>query len=151
MTGNAERPLSREFNRFQPGPPNRGGLILPLIDDRLWPGRCKAAVRACCGPSSALSALRGMLTALPRDRRSAREHAVLHALRDRLLGERDGADMAPVIGLTAVARSPIAEEPLRIRVRAMAQILDCRFKDAACRTAPAGMGYADDASRCIGE
>ena len=60
MTGNAERPLSREFNRFQPGPPNRGGLILPLIDDRLWPGRCKAAVRACCGPSSALSALRGM-------------------------------------------------------------------------------------------
>jgi len=54
MTGNAERPLSREFNRFQPGPPNRGGLILPLIDDRLWPGRCKAAVRACCGPFSAL-------------------------------------------------------------------------------------------------
>src|SRR5262249_57713060 len=50
---------------------------------------------------------------------------------DRLLGQRDGIDVAPVVALTAVGRAPIAEEPLRIRVRAMAKVLDAEDAGSA--------------------
>src|SRR5258706_16356711 len=43
----------------------------------------------------------------------------------RLLpGQRDGVDVAPVVALLAVGRAAVTEEPPRIRIGAMVEILD---------------------------
>src|SRR6266699_537235 len=38
--------------------------------------------------------------------------------------ERDGVDVAPVVALLAVGRAPVTEEPRRIRIGAMPEVLD---------------------------
>src|SRR5262249_60841045 len=40
------------------------------------------------------------------------------------MGERDGVDVAPVVGLVAVGAAAVAEEPPCIRIGAVAEILD---------------------------
>src|SRR5258706_1373253 len=100
------------------------GLVLPLIHDRLRPGAASAAIRAC---EQATFSIECATT----DRRSAREQGVSTRSADRLRGERDGIDVAPVVALTVVGRAPIAEEPSRIGVGTMAEILDAQDAGSA--------------------
>src|SRR5258708_36577320 len=103
------------------------GLVLPLIHDRLRPGAASAAIRAC---EQATFSIECATT----DRRSAREQGVSTRSADRLRGERDGIDVAPVVALTVVGRAPIAEEPSRIGVGTMARPLVRRMAAGLART-----------------
>src|SRR5260370_2318307 len=53
---------------------------------------------------------------------SPRIHAIFRRI--ELPYERDGVDVAPVVALLAVGRAAVAEEPRRIRVGAVPEVLD---------------------------